>query len=110
MMNVLRSKKGFELLTNWVAVLFLAILVLSFMLSLVIINQVVIYTIAIFAGVILGHFIHTSKYGNRFPYYLLSFAFLIGFLIGHRAGNGLVITVLFLGVLFATNQILKVSQ
>ena len=99
------NKKGFELITNWVAILFFAILILSFLFSMLIVNQWVTYTIVVFVGVILGHFVYTSKYGNRFPYYVLSFGFLLGILVGHRAGNGLIIIALFIGTVFLVNQI-----
>ena len=104
------NKKGFEFLTNWVLIFFTAILVLSFLLSSVIINLWVSFVIILFAGIILGHFIFTSKHNNRFPYYLLAFAFISGYLVGHRVGNFMLILVLFVGVIIATNQLLQYSK
>ena len=104
------NKRGFEFITNWVVIFFVAILVLSFMLSIVITNQWVTYLIVIFAALILGHFIFTSKLGNRFPYYVLSFAFITGYLAGHKAGNWLVILVLFFGLIAGTNKIMHMAE
>lgn len=104
------NKKGFEFITNWVIVFFTAIIVLSFLLSMVIVNAWVNYLVAIFVGVVLGHFFFTSKYGNRFPYYVLAFAFISGYLSGHRAGNGFLMVALFVGVIFATYKIMKATQ
>ena len=104
------NKRGFDFLTNWVALLFVATLLLSFLFSAIIVNQWVIYTVVVFVSVILGHFIFTSKEGNRFPYYVLSFAFLVGYTIGHKTGNWIVIVALFLTGLFVTNKILRLTK
>ena len=104
------NKRGFDFLTNWVALLFVATLLLSFLFSVIIVNQWITYMVVGFVSVILGHFIFTSKEGNRFPYYVLSFAFLVGYTLGHKAGNWIVIVVLFLGGLFLTNKILKLTK
>ncbi len=104
------DKRGFGLITNWVVVFFVAILFLSFLLSIVIVNAWVNYLIVIFAGMILGHFVFTSSYGNRFPYYVLAFAFISGYLTGHRAGNGFFLLAIFIGVIFATCKIMKATQ
>ncbi len=104
------NKKGFEFITNWVIVFFIAILVLSFLLSVIIVNAWVNYAVTIFMGVILGHFFFTSKYGNRFPYYVLAFAFISGYLSGHRAGNGFLMIAMFVGAIFATYKVMKATQ
>ena len=104
------DKKGLDFLTNWVAILFLLILVLSFLLSAVIVDQWVNYVIVVFAGAVLGHFLFTSREGNRFPYYILASALLAGYLAGHRAGNGIVIAALFVGSIAATNKVLKLTR
>jgi len=103
------NKKGFEFIGNWIVIFFVAIIVLSLLLALVIVNQWVNYIIIIFGGAILGRFMFTSKHGNRFPYYLLSFAFISGYLIGHRAGNWLVMLVLFIVAIAATNKFSELS-
>ncbi|MBS3133533.1 hypothetical protein J4470_05440 [Candidatus Woesearchaeota archaeon] len=104
------NRKGFDFITNWMALLFVAILLLSFLFSAIIVNQWVAYAVVFFAALILGHFLFTSKEGNRFPYYVLAFAFLTGYVIGHKAGNWAVITVLFIAVIAATNKVLKLAQ
>jgi len=109
-MNALLNKKGLDFITNWAALLFVATLLLSFLFSAIIINPWVTYTIIIFVAVILGHFLFTSKEGNRFPYYVLAFAFLVGYLIGHKSGNWIIIAVLFIGGMAATNKVLKLTQ
>ncbi len=104
------NKKGFEFLTNWVFVLFVATIVLSFLLSIIVVNVWVNYLIIIFAAVILGHFVFKSTYGGRFPYYVLSFAFISGYLAGHRVGNGLVLLAVFIGVMILTFKVCKATQ
>ncbi len=104
------NKKGFGLITNWVVVFFVAILFLSFLLSIIIIKAWINYLIIVFAGIIIGHFVFTSSYGNRFPYYTLAFAFISGYLTGHRAGNWFFLLALFIGVIFVTYRVLKSTQ
>lgn len=104
------NKRGLDFITNWAAVFFVAVLILSFLLSSVIVNQWVNYAIVVFAGIILGHFLFTGKNGVVFPYYVISFAFLAGYLIGHKAGNGIIIAALFLGIMAATKKALKLTR
>lgn len=104
------NKKGFEFITNWVLVFFVAILVLSFLLSIIIVNVWVNYLVIVFVAVTLGRFIFTSTYGNRFPYYALSFAFVSGYLAGHRAGSGFFLLALFIGVMVLSYKVFKATQ
>jgi len=110
MLELFRNKKGFEFFTNWVTILFVAILVLSFLLSIIIINVWVSLLIIIITGVILGHFIFTSKLENRFPYFVLSFAFISGYLIGHRVGNVFILLAAFVGTVYLTNKVLHYTK
>ncbi len=104
------NKKGFEFITNWVFIFFVVILVLSFLLSIIIVNVWVNCLIMVFAAMILGRFIFTSTYGNRFPYYVLSFAFISGYLAGHRVGSGFLLVAIFIGVMILTYKIFKATQ
>lgn len=104
------NKKGFEFITNWVVLFFVAILFLSFALSFIIINQWVNYVIIIFTGLVLGRFIYMSKLGNKLPYFILSFAFISGYLAGHKAGNWVIMAILFVGILMATNRLSKLVE
>ncbi len=104
------NKKGFEFITNWVFVFFVAIIVLSFLLSIIIVNAWVNYLIIVFAAVLIGRFIFTGSFGNRFQYYVLSFAFISGYLAGHRVGNGFFLLALFIGMIFVTYKIMKVTN
>ena len=109
-MQTPKGKKGLEFLDNWMLIFFTAILALSFITATVIINQFVSYGIAVFAGLILGHLIFTNKQENIFPYYLIGFAFLTGYITGHRAGSGLLITAAFVITITATYKILKATR
>ena len=101
------NKKGFEFITNWVFVFFVAILALSFLLSMIIVSKWVNYVIIVFSAVLLGRLIFMNAYGNRFPYYALSFAFISGYLIGHRVGSGVFLLALFIGVMILTYRVLR---
>ena len=108
------NKRGFEFISNWVPMFFGVILLLSFFLALILINAWVLYVIVVFVGIVLGYFIRKNRKGNSFPYFVLSFSFIAGYLIGNgtgnRTGHWLVILVLFIGVIFLTNKIIEATE
>ena len=104
------NKRGFEFISNCVPVFFVAILLLSFFLARIIVNSWVNYAIISFVAVLLGRFIRKNREGNRFQYLLIAFAFISGYLAGHRAGSWFLILPLFIGVMVATNKIMKAVE
>ena len=108
------NKRGFEFISNWVPLFSGGILLLSFFLALILISPWVTYAIAVFVGIILGYFIRKNREGNSFPYFLLSFSFITGYLVGNgtgnRTGNGFLILFLFIGVMFITNKIMEATE
>lgn len=110
MKHLNKSKSGFEFISNWVLIFFVAILLLSFLLARILINPWVVYLTVLFVGIIFGYFIRKNRSGNRFPYFLLSFAFVSGYLAGHGAGNWFLILSLFIGVMVLTNRIMEAVE
>jgi len=81
---------------NWVEVVFLIILVVGFLFSLIAPSAVLSYLIIFFAGMIAGRLLYFRKKSMIFPYFMICVGFLIGYLIGSRYGNWLVIAILFI--------------
>ena len=105
--ELFKRKEGIEILTNFFVIFFIVILILSFLIAKVLINVWVVYIIVVFVAIVLGNLLYMSRYQNKFPYYCLAFAFLVGTLLGHRVGNVFLITVLFAGIMFASYKISK---
>ena len=89
------GKGGFEFLTNWVELLFFGLLVLGFAAGKLIIDLSFSYLLVAAAGLIAGRLSYVKRENDPLPFKAISLAFLIGYLFGHRAGNGVVITLLF---------------
>jgi hypothetical protein len=104
---IFTNRKGIDFLANWMVIFFFAVLILSFLLSQILINQRVTYIIFIFAGLIIGRLIFTTRYGNRLPYYVISLALLAGFITGYRVGSPIIMIALHIGSIVATYKISK---
>jgi hypothetical protein len=80
---------------RWVEIIFLTLLVIGFLFSLLAPSAVLSYLIIFAMGMICGRMIYFRKKSMVFPYVMIMVGFLIGYLIGSRYGNWLVIAVLF---------------
>jgi hypothetical protein len=87
---------------NWVEICFLILLVMGFVLSLFAPSAVLSYMMIFLVGMYAGRLVYYRKKSMVFPYVMVMVGFLIGYLIGARYGNWLVIAVLFvLGSIFS---------
>ena len=89
-------KRGFEFLTNWVELSFLGLLALGFIAGKLIIDLTFSYLVVAVAGLIAGRLSYVKRENDPLPFKAISLAFLIGYLFGHRIGNGVVITLILL--------------
>lgn len=80
---------------NWTEVIFFVLLIIGFLFSLAAPSAVLSYLIIFFAGMSGGRLIYSRKKSMVFPYVLIIIGFLVGYLIGARYGDWLVITILF---------------
>lgn len=90
-----RGKMTAFFFRNWVEVIFFILLIIGFLFSLAAPSAVLSYLIIFFAGMSGGRLIYSRKKSMVFPYFLVIIGFLVGYLIGARYGNWLVITLLF---------------
>ncbi len=109
-MEIIKSKKGFEFLTNWVVILFITILIVSFFVSLLVRNIFVSYTAIIIVGVVLGRFVFTATEGNRFPYYVLGFGFVTGWLLGYKVGNLFILLLVYITAFYGSFKIHQLTR
>jgi len=81
--------------SNWAEIVFFILLILGFLFSLAAPSAVLSYLIIFVAGMMAGRLIYYRKESMAFPYVLIIIGFFIGYLIGSRYGNWLVLTILF---------------
>jgi len=80
---------------NWAEIVAFILLIIGFLFSLAAPSAVLSYFIIFFAGLMAGRFIYYRKKSMVAPYVIIVIGFFIGYLLGVRYGNWLVITVLF---------------
>jgi uncharacterized membrane protein len=104
MKHILHNRHGFEFISNFFAISFFVSLVLSFFIAKLILNVYVLFTAAIVVAVVLGKLTHLNREQTVFPYYATAAAFIIGYVLGHRVGNGLLLIIVFVGAFLATRK------
>ena len=92
------GKGGFEFLTNWVELSFLGMLAVGFVVGKLVIDVGFSYLLLAAAGLIAGRLSYVKRENDPLPFKAISLAFLVGYLFGHRTGNGFVITILFIAM------------
>ncbi len=80
---------------NWAEIVAFILLIIGFLFSLAAPSAVLSYLIIFFAGMMGGRLVYSRKKRMVFPYLLILVGFLLGYLIGSRYGDWLVIVVLF---------------
>ncbi len=81
---------------NWAEIIAFVLLIIGFLFSLGAPSAFLSYIIIFAAGMMAGRLFYERKNKMIFPYFLMVLGFLIGYLIGTRYGNWLVISVLFI--------------
>ncbi|MBI2549973.1 hypothetical protein HYV83_02225 [Candidatus Woesearchaeota archaeon] len=88
-------KGGFEALANWVELSFFGMLIAGFVLGKVVVDATFAHILVATAGLISGRLVYVKRQNNPVPFQAISLAFIVGYLIGHRIGNGIIITFVF---------------
>jgi len=84
-MRILESKKGIEMVDQWVELLMFTLLIISFALSVSIGSLVFNYIVVFIFGLMSGRFLYYRR--KTFPFYLIVFGGIVGYLIGVRYGS-----------------------
>ena len=88
-------KGGFEVLANWVELSFFGMLIAGFVLGKAVVDITFAHVLVATAGLISGRLVYVKRQNDPWPFYATSLAFLVGYLFGHRIGNGIIITLVF---------------
>ena len=99
------GKKGF--FETWVEVSFFALLVIGFVLGKLILDTAISYIIIAAAGLIVARLGYKKRENDPLPYYATGIGFLLGFLLGHRAGNSIAMIILYSTAVAATYHLHK---
>ncbi|MBI2175964.1 hypothetical protein HYU40_01265 [Candidatus Woesearchaeota archaeon] len=89
------SKEGLVFFESWVEISFFALFTIGFVLGKLLVDLAVMYLIIAAAGLITGRLVYLRRENDPLPYYGIGAAFLIGFLLGHRIGAGIIIAAIF---------------
>lgn len=89
------KKGGFDALANWVELSFFGMLIAGFVLGKAVVDITFAHVLVATAGLIAGRLVYVKRQNDPVPFQAISLAFIIGYLIGHRTGNGFVIIAVF---------------
>ena len=85
----------FQLDKNWMEFWSAVLMILGLVLALFTSSAVINYLLIFVSGMFAGRIIYERQHKIVFPYYVIIAAFLVGYLIGMRYGNGYVVVLLF---------------
>ncbi len=86
----------FQFYKNWMELFLLIDMIIGLVLALLISSAALSYILILISGIFAGRIIYERKSKIVFPYIVIITTFLIGYLIGMRYGNRLVVGLLFL--------------
>ena len=92
------NKKGLRWLDAWGETATLTFLVIGLIVCLLIDSAVVSYAVILVCGVMVGRLYNIRKHRLGFPFYLIIFGYLVGYIIGNlitRRGHWLIILIFF---------------
>ncbi len=89
------KRASFDLYGDWVEYLFLLLLVVGFIMGFAVRAPVIHYIIIFLVGMIVGRLFYLKKKYLPFPRYLITFGFVLGFIVGSIASNWKVLVFLF---------------
>jgi len=87
------NKKGQNILDTWPEILTVVLLIIGFFVSISLGSMVFTYIVISLIGFMAGRFLRYRK--TAFPFYLIIFGLLLGFVLGARYGNWKVMIFLF---------------
>ncbi len=97
-----RNKSGIVFFESWVEIAFFLLLAIGFVLGKLVVDVAFSYLMTAAAGLITGRLVYLRRENDPVPYYAIGAAFLLGFLLGHRVGAGIIIVLIFVAVAFAS--------
>lgn len=100
-----RLKKGG--FVNWVELSFFAMLGLGFLLGKLAVDASFSYFLLAMAGLVAGRLAHTHRENDPVPFIAIILAFVIGFLLAHRAGAGIFLLISFTSAAIVSNRLHK---
>ncbi|MBI3036335.1 hypothetical protein HYY73_01060 [Candidatus Woesearchaeota archaeon] len=100
-------KGGFEVLTNWVELSFFGTLITGFVLGKLVVDATFAHVLVAAAGLIAGRLFYVKRQNDPLPFQAIGLAFIVGYLIGHRIGNGIIITLVFVSATAASYYLHK---
>lgn len=89
------SKGGFVFFESWVEISFFVLLVSGFALGKLVVDTTATYLLVAAAGIVIGRLVFEKRENDPWPYYAIGVAFLIGLVLGHRVGSGIIIILIF---------------
>ena|SRR3989338_2944427 len=81
---------------SWAELFFLILLVIGFLLSLAAPSAVLSYLMIFACGMMSGRIWYEQRDNFKSPFFLIVMGFLIGYLIGTRYGNWIILVILFI--------------
>ena len=97
----------FQLDKNWMEFWSAVLMILGLVLALFTSSAVINYLLIFVSGMFAGRIIYERQHKIIFPYYVIIAAFLIGYLIGMRYGNGYAVIMLFAAGAIISFQMFK---
>ena len=105
-MKILKNKKaGYGLLfENWAELAALGFLLMGFVIAAIVSNPIISYMIIFFCGFVNGRIWYIHRNDLRFPLFLSTVAFIIGFLVGNifrTASTPIIIGMYLVGIIIS---------
>jgi len=95
-MKILFQKRAVSIFGDWAELLGLLFLIIGFIIAIRSTSAFLSYVIILVIGCMVGRFWYKIKDQFRFPWLIVIFGLLVGYLLGDRYGSNLVIIILFL--------------
>ncbi|MEM4267740.1 MAG: hypothetical protein QXK37_02820 [Candidatus Woesearchaeota archaeon] len=97
------DKKGaIRWIDQWAEVLSIAIMILGLIFALLSDSAVITYTIMVLCGFVVGRTAYVRRSRIGFPFYMITFFFLVGFIVGtqlnRRGEPGIVVVTFIIGI------------
>jgi len=98
------KKAGFGLVTNWIEVSFVILLAAGFVLGKLLTDSALSFFIILAAGLAAARLVYLKRDNDPLPFKAISAAFLVGFIVGNRAVNDILLVGVFATAAFLSYQ------